>query len=130
MKRFISILLCFVILVVFSPDNRNQTNAQAAPVMFVLTIVAIGAIATLYIYQKYGENKLRCFVLEKGYLDGNWTPVATNALRMTVGHAIPAFEAYMTDSLATYRVREIPFPTNYFNLRVSGRLENPIIQTP
>lgn len=130
MKRIVSILLCFAILSACSPERR-QAQAQTAAAVFVVTIIAIGLGATIYILQKYGENKTRWFRLEKGYLDGNWTPVATNALRMTVGHAFATFEVLMTDPIATYRVVEIPQPTNYFHIQfVSGRLENPIIQQP
>jgi hypothetical protein len=130
MKRIVSIILCYLVLVVFSPEWKQSANAQTAPVMFVLTVVAIGCVATIYVMQKYGTASTKVFVLEKGYLDGAWSPVATNALRMTIGDAFPAFRVYMNDSLATYRLRTIPWPTNWAPQVVIGRLENPIIQTP
>ena len=105
MKRLLVVALCAFL--VFTPQHQ-PARAQCGPAVFVVGSLILGGLFIIYVtYKTAPGGNVHRFVLMKSLDHVNWTPVATNTLRMPLDQAMPTFEAYTRDAAAFYRVREI-----------------------
>lgn len=106
MKRIISILLVFAVLHLGAPPQRQEAQAGGALVIFIIGCVAVGAGITIWVMLKHSAKPgYYEWILEKSSDHVNWTPVATNMLRMYEEQAWDAFEVQRNDASAFYRMR-------------------------
>lgn len=127
MKRAVTLLMCAAILTF---PVQNRAKAQEGPAILVVFTAVVLTSVVIWVYARDGSTKKRAIVLYKGYLDGNWTPVATNV--MVIGpdltKAFPAFADQMKDDAAFYRVKEIPLTPKVKPGYPSGSTVRPITQ--
>lgn len=131
MKRIISLALCCAFLSLSGEFPERQAQAPGmSGAMLIMFCAVVGSVMVFWVYKTYETPKLRWLVLEKSHYDGNWMPVVTNQVFVgpALARALPAFQASMTDDLASYRVKEIDPPASNFRVQhIPGSAEQPFL---
>lgn len=126
MKRIASILIATAVLCgsvpkvnrynIFAVQEQKAPAPGIGPVLFVLIVTAGGGYL---IYRLWVSLKAPApagtyyWELQKSTDHVNWTPVATNAARMTSEKAWEMFEVYCVDKTAFYRIKMVDYVAPY-----------------